>query len=109
MTTMVSDSSLGVTEVSFDALHLSITRSYESGAEHRLHLREDSDLGLLKLGDQRVAEYANEGVVLVQLGIDNDHDEVQASLGDGDMRETLGRARDALTLAIEAASRVAKA
>jgi hypothetical protein len=106
-------------QLSIDALHLCITQTNHDGESRNVHLIDNDDLGVFLMrgqqgvnSDRRVPEdHARDGLVVLALGIDNDHDEVHYYLGrnEDDAADLLGRAIEALEASRESLIRIQRA
>src|SRR4051812_29950457 len=73
------------TETTIEPLHLSITTTWPEGGRHNIHLLDNPDLGA-NVQEGHKADGAprrygvEQGMVLVLLGLDNDHDEVHVNV-----------------------------
>lgn len=106
----------GPDRVSIDALHLSVTGHYDQGTGHNVHIMENGDLGVILSRGQRdkwagnpVAHDADDGLVIVTLGVDGDHDEIHYSATPTvDALEVLGRTIESLIMARDAVRQVVR-
>lgn len=93
------------TAIEVEALHLCITQRWTSGATNNLHLMENGDLGVILSKARRdfrgnVPAAGETGTVVVSLGVDDEHDEIQYSHAGGiDAEEALGQAIEQLVAA----------
>lgn len=102
------------TETAIDPRHLSITTTWPSGGTHNVHLIEDADLGINvragKGSDGTPLRYDAErsGMVLVVLGIDENHDEVHVDArgADVDMIEALQQTVEACQRSLDALRKI---
>lgn len=65
--------------ITIEPLHLSLTQHYPSGGSHNIHLMENGDLGVIIKrgeGDRPNIPTDCRALVLIALGVDDDHDEV---------------------------------
>lgn len=98
------------TKVTLLPLHLSITQEWESGTSRNIHLLHNGDLNTIhRRGSKDVGEPVTpgeEGSVVVLLGVDDDHDEVQyVGRGIG-AEEVMAQAIEALEACRAALTRV---
>lgn len=71
---------LGPDRVEIAPKHLSITQKWASGSEHNVHVLENGDIGVALTYPGRSSQPINpgdHGTVIVSIGVDEDHDEVQ--------------------------------
>lgn len=105
----------GPDRIEVEPLHLSITQEWDSGSSHNTHLLENGDLAvILARGQQdRTGGHAvphdveGTGLLVIALGVDDDHDEVHyQQAGRYDLEELLGQVIETLVACREVARRV---
>lgn len=107
----------GPDRVELDAPHLRISGVYDSGSVHTIHLKENGDLTvILDRGNQLEAAQVvpsrgvETGHVIIALGVDGEHDEVNykctAGIDRVSTRELLSQAIEALVACRDAARKV---
>ncbi|WP_137292006.1 hypothetical protein [Nocardioides dongxiaopingii] len=88
-------------------MHLSISQTFTAtGTSHNTHVLHNPDLEV-KDEARTLIRAAQDGVVLIALNLDDDHDEIHFG-HNTDAAEMLQRAIDCLTLALEAVRTVVR-
>lgn len=97
-------------------MHLSVTGVYDNGVRQNVHVLENDDLGVMlhrgqrdHRGERVPYDHDNTGIVVVSLGVDEDHDEIHYSARAGvETEEILSQSIEALIMARDAVRQVTR-